>query len=421
MKNGRNIALTVIALALLVLSYLFFKKDERLDWRLNFNKDSKDPYGCFVIYNLLEEFFPGKDLFVLEDSIHQHLPLFTDQRASYVFIGQGMYLTDDDLQDLLTFVENGNQAFIASRTIPYDLIQSLYYYEECNGMPWYDYYLIRDTAVMMEYLHPELASESYQFTSRKARRRDYSWKYIGPEYICETAFSPAPMGYLNEEFVNFVRFSYGEGQFYLHTNPIIFTNYLLVEQEARTYVEKAFSHLDPGTIYWDAYSKLPEAMAKRMNNPYDDGGLSEKSPLQYILSQASLTWAWYLLLVLGLLFMIFRAKRRQRIIPVLDPNTNTSLEFLSSMGRLYFLQNNHKKIALLKMKFFENHIRDQYNINRSMDDKLIQKLSQRSGIEESHIKRIVQMYENINRSDYVSENTLIDFHQLVDYFYKNCK
>ena len=125
---------------------------------------------------------------------------------------------------------------------------------------------------------------------------------------------------------------------------------------------------------------------------------------------------------MALLYMIFGARRRQRIIPVLEPNTNTSLEFISTIGRLYFIQNNHRKLALQKVKLFQAFIRQRYHIQSARaDDDFFNKLALRSEVNIDLIRKIYLLSGNINNSSIVSENTLIELHQLMDRFYKNCK
>ena len=147
------------------------------------------------------------------------------------------------------------------------------------------------------------------------------------------------MGYFNDEFSNFARIKYGKGQLLLHTTPIAFSNFHLLREQNVEYAGRVFSHLVEGPIYWDNYSNVSLALARRMNdlayyNPYKT--FNDEGPLQYILSQPALAWTWYLGLTLALLYLLFRAKRKQRVIPVLEPNHNTSLEFISTIGRLVF-------------------------------------------------------------------------------------
>jgi len=225
---------------------------------------------------------------------------------------------------------------------------------------------------------------------------------------------------MNDTLINFMRAPYGEGTFYLHTTPIVFSNYHLLDSTNLAYANGAFSYLPPGKIYWDEYSKTLEAVGRQRNNSQRQ--LSAESPLQYILSQPALTWAWYLLLAMGLLFLLFRTKRRQRVIPVLQPNTNTSLEFVSTIGRLYFLQNSHRKLALQKMKLFQNFVRERYQIRgHELDAEFIEKLIAKSEVSPKLIDKILLIHRNITNSKLVTENTLIDFHNLMDEFYRTCK
>ena len=204
---------------------------------------------------------------------------------------------------------------------------------------------------------------------------------------------------------------------------LLFSNIQLIDEEHLAYADRVFSYLNEGPIYWDDYSRASEFVARHYNrnNPFNKT-LSSESPLQYILSQPPLAWAWYLLLGLGFLYLIFRGKRKQRIIPVLEENKNTSLEFLSTIGRLYFLRNNHKELAIQKMKLYLAFIRERYHIQtKALDAAFIKRLAVKSEIQEEKIDQLLMLSKNIHNSNYVSEVTLIDFHNKIDHFYKNCK
>jgi len=147
-----------------------------------------------------------------------------------------------------------------------------------------------------------------------------------------------------------------------------------------------------------------------------------EGPLDYILSQPPLAWAWYLLLSLGVLYLLFRAKRRQRMIPVLAQNRNTSLEFIATIGRLHFTGKNHRRIALQQMELLESFIRSKYKI--STQDKtatFIKTLSSIAEIDEALLTKMFLIQTNIKSSKFTTDKTLIELHKLEDYFYKNCR
>lgn len=428
MKQRRTIWLIVIGLLLLmVLAYLL--NSDQHDWNITYQGDSREPYGTQLMSELLSGYFPGEDYNVLKDSFLMSLPPSggDSARANYVFVGGGMYLRASDTRRLLDFVANGNQAIISTSVLPFDLMFELYF-EECDSIWWDGLSSTVDTMIRANFNHPDLkSSNSYTYRyADKGTTAPYEWEYFENYYFCDLEEGLVPIGTFNQEFINFAQRPYGKGNFYLHSTPLVFTNYHLLDEANLEYVEKVLSHLQEGPVYWDEYSRISEQMGRAINerNPYAERNrtLSAESPLQFILSKPALTWAWYLLLAGILLYMLFLSRRRQRVIPILRKNTNTTLEFLTTIGRLYFLQNNHKELAIQKMQYFRNFVREKYQLQAlELDDPFKQKLRQRSEVNAKVIDKIVLMYHNIKNASIVTENTLIDFHQAMEQFYRDCK
>ncbi|PHN03609.1 DUF4350 domain-containing protein [Flavilitoribacter nigricans] len=428
MKGNRTIWLIVIGLLLLLVLAYFLSSDLH-DWSVSYRGNSKDPYGTFLMSELLSDYYPDEEYEVLTDSFTMSLPLSggDSARANYVFVGGGMYLRPSDTQRLLDFVANGNQAVIATNVLPFDLMFELYF-EECDSIWWDGFSSKYDTLIRANFEHPGLhASRDYPYRFYdKGTPVPYEWKYFEDYYFCGLEEGLVPIGTFNDGLINFAQRPYGRGNFYLHSTPLVFTNYHLLDENNLEYVDKVFSHLQEGPIYWDEYSRVSERMGQAINDRNPSGSrnrlLSAESPLQFILSKPALTWAWYLLLAGILLYMLFLSRRRQRIIPVLRKNTNTSLEFLTTIGHLYFLQNNHKQLAIQKMQYFRNFVREKYNVQGlELDEEFKQKLKQRSEVKATIIDKIVLMYNNIKNASIVTENTLIDFHKAMEQFYRHCK
>ena len=223
------------------------------------------------------------------------------------------------------------------------------------------------------------------------------------------------------ELLNFIRIKHGKGYFYFHRNPVLFTNYYLIQEDGKKYVERALSYLPEGDILWDERSHF----YKRSNNPDIGGGGKRNispSPLSYILSQESLAWAYYTLLVSALLFIIFRGKRMQRIIPILRKEENTSLEFTKTVGQLYYLQKDHKRLSQLKIRLFFDYIRTHYYMNtQHIDEDFRKKLSERSGINRELIDLLLSDIQKVNGQHEVSEWLLRKIHTQIQEFYTNCK
>ncbi|KAA3632155.1 MAG: DUF4350 domain-containing protein [Bacteroidetes bacterium] len=421
MKRDNLLFYIIGALVLILLTVFFFGSGKNYNWQEHYQKKGKDPYGTRIITELLKS--TDQEFIIVTDSLSLGLPEAPEELSNYVFIGQSMYMSPSDVDRLIDFTINGNNVFLFCNYIPHNLM--FYLYDgECEPSLWDDFSSFQDTAVTLSLTHPNLVEgddSEYVYLSRYGTQ-SYKWRYFYPEYFCSNEGAFAELGRINNEYINFARVQYGDGYFYMHTTPLAFTNVNLLEEEAYNYARKVFSHMIDGPIYWDEYSRVPESVARTMNNR-DGGGfnrnLSSKSPLQYILSQPALKWAWYLLLLMGLLFLVFRVKRRERVIPVLEPNTNTSLQFVRTIGRLYFLQNNHRKLALQKMKLFHIDVRENYGLHfQENDTKFEEKLAQKSGVSEEIINKVYLMYRNIKGGRFLSADALIDFYKAMAAFYK---
>jgi hypothetical protein len=472
-----------IGIVLLVLTgvALLFGGGKNYRWWEHYRPGSKDPYGTYIMHHLLEGYFPGQSLEILEDNFSGKL---SEHEGVYLFIGSYLYLDSTDFAALLHFVARGNQAFIASAMMPpilldsigkgecvylsvpedapdfelqpedmepayFDstgefqpedtadiLADSLYeYVEEDTGEVFTgaceEYlradttgtftdaeteYQIRDSAAVLNFVHPALRdSAGYSLEFQMWNEPvTYSWEYLPPPYFCEEQTVFTQLGTLDTGQVNFVKARYGEGYFYLHTTPLAFTNLFMLEKRGLEYAGKAFSHLSPGDMLWDG--------STHTGNRRPTGPEWGKGPLQYMLTQPPLAWAWYILLGMTLLYLVVGAKRRQRIIPVLPQNTNSSLEFIGLMGRLHFLQRNHKQLALQKMKLFLAFVRERYHLStRDLNEEFLERLAAKSEVEKATLQKILLLHDNISRSGFVSENTLLDFHRLLEGFYKRCK
>ncbi len=424
MKDKRPFIIFGITALLLLIFFIFLQKNgRRFNWRETYTETSQEPYGTYITHQLLQNYFPGQAFSDMEESIAE---TFNDSTigGNYVFIGEALYLDTTSLDQLLTFVGRGGNAFISSKTVPYDLMEYLYP-EPCNETQWEDYYFRSDTIVSLNVFHRDLADSlgyDYKYIYY-GDVQEYQWHFIDSIFFCDENYSMVELGGIDDGYINFAKIPYAGGSFYLHTNPIAFTNIQMLDELGLAYSSRVFSHLEEGPIYWDAFSRTEEAVGRRYNQMAGHGERDPaEGPLKYVLSQPSLTWAWYLLLALGLLYLFFHAKRKQRIIPVLEENSNTSLAFISTIGRLYFLQNDHRKLSLQKIRLFRNFIRERYNLAISPEDEsFIPKLVARSEVPDAVVEKIALMSRNIKGSSFVSEKTMVEFHQVLDMFYKNCK
>jgi hypothetical protein len=393
----------------------------RHDWAESYRLESKEPYGLKVCHDLLEAYFPGKGLVPVEADFS--ILLKEEGPSNYVFIGEGYLFSEEEKAILKEYLSNGNRVLLITKSGVVDLLEYLDI-EECGTFIWQAYQttFVYDTIAYMSFSASGLAGPEAEYPVRfyKGGRPFYmyQWPVLPDSYGCDSLGYPAVLGYL-EDRPNFIQMD-GDEPLLLHSTPLAFTNFSLLEEEGVAYAERVFSYLQAGPIYWETQRQVSEEVVQSKNTP--GAGLPGKSPLSYILSQPSLATAWYLLLFLVLLYLIFRAKRRQRIIPVAEANENTSLEFVNTIGKLYFQKGNPREVALQKMRFLQAAIRDRYQIkNKEWTDEILHQIHQKSEVDRILLEKIRTMYQNISTSRLTTEKTLTDFHFLLADFYRQRK
>ena len=414
---------TILGLAVIGLLLLFvFTRQKKFDWNESYKENTKEPFGTNILFNILQNDNPAFNL--ISKNYVADLPIDSTGQSNFVFVGENMFLDTSDVNRIMDFVRAGNNVLISSRKMPFDLMFYVYY-EECEDHYWDNFNKLTDSIVSMEFEHPTLAEDGIfdfkHYTRGKVSAR--AWHFIDDKYFCQQEEGFVPIGTLENKYVNFAKKKLGKGHFYIHTTPLVFTNYHLLEEDGLAYAENIFSHLSDGPIYWDKYSRVPENVSRRRDrrNP-DNREFAETGPLSYILDQPSLAWAWYIGIALALLYLIFRAKRKQRIIPVVETNTNTSMEFINTISQLYFVKNDHKKLCIKKMKLFQQFIRERYQIPiKEKSPEEFNRLSVVSEVPYSDIEKIFSYFRNISTSNFVSDESLIAFHKMIDGFHKRCK
>ncbi len=432
----------IVLILLVVYLAVIRTKKPTFIWSETYIESSDQPFGTSVLSDLLENYFPGKQFEKVNNDLSEKLTADTNVHKNYIFIGQYPFYTDSVFDLLKTFVSNGNDAFLALNQLPENLSSeillqnnggyttqdtvyyidnfgdSAFYLEENYAEDPYAFSTFSTSKIGLNFFDPDFKRDSsYTFQLEVAEEIvPYDWNYFLPAFQKSIVNYQALGSIYSLNFCDLIKVPYGSGNFYIHCNPIVFSNYFQIEENNIEYTSKVLSYLKPGDIIWDEYSKTT------YNSEIENNETQQEGPLKFILSQTSLRWAWYTMLIALLLFILFRTKRMQQSIPVLEPNENKSLEFVQTIGRMYYIRKNHKQLAQQKIKLFLHFINEKYQLaTHTQDEIFIQKLVMKSEISTSSIQSILKHAKYIDNTDDVTDNDLIELHKLLEYFYKNCK
>ena len=203
---------------------------------------------------------------------------------------------------------------------------------------------------------------------------------------------------------NFVKYNIGRGSILVHTIPHAFANYNVLKNDG-DYISKCLSYLPDGEIFWDEY--------------YKDVNKYNSTPLRYIMNNTQLKWSYFTLIFSVAIFVLFKGKRTQRIIPVIQPYTNTTIEFIETIGNLYFRQKNHKNIAEKKISYFMDYLRNRYAINiTELNDEAKKAVSSKTNYTEADTFQLFYVIKTVRWSKNVDGKSLLNLNNEIEKFYK---
>ncbi len=395
------------------------------NWSENYRYDKQEPYDIYALHQLLDARPEG--LTMVADSLGT-LREYEGNHANYLFVGRYAYYNERGITHLLDFVERGNTAFIAANDLPEDLASHLFG-DDC-------YYNIYDTDQIMPYLQADTVQlqltdngqnfELIQVYDHEPYNR--ATHYVNEELLCDPNIDNEVIGTLDTVLINFVRLSWGEGDFFFLTNPIFLTNYFITDSLRYEYAEASLAVLGEGPVYWDEYSRVPPSVARQRdnrrnrgnNNGYNGGRnlLTGNEALSYIQEQAPLALAWYTLIVAALLFVLFRGKRRQRIIPSINRRENSSKRFIDTISRLVYQKGNHAAIARQELGNLRFHLQDKYGIHWKEGQPPPENLAELTGISPEVAEKALIEIRVVQGKIEIEELALMRFYRAIEPLYK---
>jgi hypothetical protein len=144
---------------------------------------------------------------------------------------------------------------------------------------------------------------------------------------------------------------------------------------------------------------------------------SSFSKLKAFLQNDVLRWAFWLTVLLFVIIYLFESKRKQRPIPVQKKVNNPSLDFVKTIGRLYYQRKDNKNLAQKISAHFLGHVRSRYNLNTSqLDSTFEEKLAFKSGYSLELLKEITEQIRSIDDSYEITNEELMTLHEKTDNF-----
>jgi hypothetical protein len=385
-------------LILLVVGYGLFEhyRPRPIDWTSTYSNKDKIPFGTQALYELLPDVFPKQKITSVR------LPIYNQLKenklpalSNYVFVNQNFEIDGNDRSALLGYVSKGNTAFISAYDFPDTLLNLLGVSAKVAAPK------LRDTTMVINWVNPKIKQVGGYVFSHDDGRNYLKIKTNKNVVVLAKNTRNEPV---------FVKINYGKGTFFIHNLPLSLTNYYVLGAKTTNFAFDALSYLPVAPTYWDEYQKQGRF------------GEDEQSVLRFIMTKPPLRWAYYLALLGLVLFAVFAGKRTQRIIPVVEPPKNTSLEFVQTIGLMYFQQGNHANIAQKKIQYLLSFIREKYGLKTTiLNEDFCESLSKKTGIDRKQIDELVSKINQTEQGGRLQEYALLDLNRDIEGFYDGLK
>lgn len=411
MKFNWQITIIVVSAVLIgILYYVFIARYQpKYDWGETYSANDKEPYGVKYFYKLLESSNNIKELKLINRSVNNQLQ-WTGKNNCYLFIGDDYMADSVETIRLLQFVKEGNIAFISASATPHWL-DRLYF----NKNKEFEAFVLNDK---FKQIHTNILGYSRMFYFSRQFGKDTAilgnWGNF--EYPLLKNLRPyRVVSVINDSYSDCIKFQYGNGVIYFHCNPILFTNFFFIKERGMDYINHALPFLAGKTVFWDEISKSYNSHTSASNySPYNN-------PMRYVLSQRPLRWAFYLTLVLLILFVLFGSKRKQKPIPLVEKNRNSSSDFINAVASMYRLEKHHLFIAEEIWIQLHAFVKLKYGLDiNQKDETLLEILSLKTSMSISQVDYLFKVKDAMLENPKSSVH-LLEYQTIVNKFYKNCK
>lgn len=373
--------ITFVVVFLALVFVMEYQMPRRFSWNPSFSHIDKQPFGCYVFDSVLSaSLSDGYE--VTKKTLYQLRG--EHRRMGVLVVAEYLYnMSETDVDNLLAMAAEGSKILLVSGGMPSCLSDTLHfdtdgYYHELTLREYAMRGLTLDTVTWIAdavydrkeyYLYPQLSSFEILLDTDSVKGRILAMNTSHQHVEKNDSVSHSTA----------VSIPVGKGEVILGMTPLAFTNYGIMEGNIHDYVFRLLTQMKGlPMVRTEAYTP---ATAQE-----------EQSPLRYFLAQPPLRWAVTLAFFSILVFMVFTAKRRQRVIPEVEKPKNRNLEFVKLIGTLYYQKHDYRDLVLKKSAYFTEEMRRVLHVDltdRSEDLRTFSVIASQTGMEEQEVARLV--------------------------------
>ncbi|MFD1063517.1 DUF4350 domain-containing protein [Winogradskyella litorisediminis] len=392
-KRGK-IYITLAILGILALVVFEMTKPKDINWFPSYATHHKIPFGSLVFTEQLQRI--SDSVIPIDRPPFEYLRK-NNIKGTYLFFNNNVNFGKAELERLLKWTSEGNTLVVSSLTFEEKLLDTLNLAMESVNI--FDNF---ENKFEVKLVNPVFETKKYKFDKASTLFHFNKIDSSKTRVIGVVDKIRKETDTIKNERVNIIKQTWGNGEIILNSFPQAYTNYFILNAPNQEYTAGLLSYLDISKpIYLDQH--------------YKSGKKFYTSPMYLFLNNPNLKWAYYLVLIGVIFYIIFEGKRKQRAIPIVKPLNNQTVDFTRTIANMYYESSKHSEIAHHKIQHFLEYIRKQMYLDTStVDANFLKNLAARSNnsIEDTeklfgYIKRIQEQH-TINNIQLERLNSLIE-------------
>lgn len=396
----------------LLLLYFLVLRNHQFDWRPTYEPSDTEPYGSELFDSVVHRSIGNR--YSVLDIDPDTLMSKSENRGKSILCT--MYYADVNPEIVMPFVKNGGCLILAASSINESMSMALGYtsigtYVGLTFQPnegEYSTFIYHKDSRYRKMSYKVSRSLYSDCLERQANSDDSYYKKYGSNLKWNNKVSAKTDMKSNDTSPIVVSAVYGKGTIVLCSTPLLFTNYGILENNNAELIMRILS-LGGNRSIIRTHILTP---SKRMTKDYSERDGSVTSLMDYILGNRALQTAFYLALLGVVLFFVFNARRRQRVIPVKKPLKNGQLEFVKQIGNLYYRNRATDSIIVKKHKFLTHKLRQTLHVDITEKGELEEnskKISAYTGLSSDEVKRIISsIYDYFDQRTEEKKNIIDD-------------
>lgn len=376
-------------------------------WKQEYDIESTDPRGVGFFNELLKTHTQDSVYILKNWNDLEDIP--GHDSATYLFVGENFGLYSYEFEQIEEYIDSGATMLLSFDQATDNIYQRFFY----------------PNAYMWEYtnrFHIYLGDTSLAYSAVFQNDTVYAdWYPFRPAAIKDSMYQAFAWG-MNDPIAYESKMH--KGKLIMQSVPRLFCNYQVITPNGFAHTSIMLRRIPKHKpVIWLEYARRYAEVPSSMDNSSEEEGngneVQDDSYLQFIMKNEALRWAFLLGILVFLLYVLFRAKRREAVLPGVPEKRNMSLAFVETLTSIYLSRNSPYGIMLVLRKNFYTAVMRHFYIdllnskNREQD---VERLIEKSGVDGEELRKTIRLMET-RKPEHVNQVTLTNLYRYIRRFY----